>query len=149
MISMQRGLGGVNDFGLMVGELGRAEAMRLLDVSRQQLTAWLKPDARVPRACVLALYWETRWGRSVIDRDRQAEIDLLRAQVRCLAETVGTLRARVKELEIECRSRARAAQSANDRWFSELPRRPRRDDRGHGGHQPPERCGSASAAQIV
>lgn len=134
---MQRGLGGVNDFGLMVGELGRSEVMRLLEVKRQQLTAWLKPDACVPRACVLALFWETRWGRSVIDRDREAEISLLRAQVRCYAETVGTLRARMNELEIECRSGSRGAQSANDRWFAELPRRPSRDNREHGGNQIP------------
>ena len=31
---------------------------------------WLKAD-QAPRAALLALFWETRWGRSAIDADRE------------------------------------------------------------------------------
>ena len=125
MITAQRDLGGPNDFRLMVDELGRAFVIRHLAISRQQLAAWLSPTARVPRASVLALYWETRWGRGLIDSDRQNELDLLRGLVRCHERTLVTLRERVGILEAELRDRARGALSANERWFDETSVRPR------------------------
>jgi hypothetical protein len=78
VITAQRDLGGPNDFRLMVEEIGRTFVIRHLAISRQQLAAWLAPNARVPRASVLALYWETRCGRNLIDSDRHNELDLLR-----------------------------------------------------------------------
>lgn len=125
MITAQRDLGGPNDFRLMVDELGRAFVIRHLAISRQQLAAWLSPTARVPRASVLALYWETRWGRGLIDSDRQNELDLLRGLVRCHERTIVTLRERVGILEAELRDRALGTLSANERWFDETSVRPR------------------------
>ena len=123
MITAQRDLGGSEDFRLMVDELGRAFVIRHLAISRQQLAAWLAPDARVPRASVLALYWETHWGRHLIDSDRQNELDLLRGLAKCHERTIAILRARVAILELELRADAPSASSANERWFDETPDR--------------------------
>lgn len=126
MISAQRDLGGSNDFRMMVDELGRAFVIRHLAISRQQLAAWLLPNAQVPRASVLALYWETHWGRSLIDSDRHNELDLLRGLVRCHKETIATLRQRVAILEAELRVNALVGLSANERWFDCAQSDPRR-----------------------
>ena len=115
MITAQRDLGGSNDFRMMVDELGRAFVIRHLAISRQQLAAWLLPNAHVPRANVLALYWETHWGQNLIDSDRHNELDLLRGLVRCHKETIATLRQRVAILEAELR--VNVGLSANERWF--------------------------------
>ena len=126
MISAHRGLGGSEDFRMMVDELGRTFVMKHLAISRQQLTAWLAPCATVPRANVLALYWESRWGRSLVDSDRETEIGALRSLARCHERTIETLRTRVSELEVEVRSEPGILHSANERWFSEIPSRSRR-----------------------
>ena len=115
MIAAPRQLGGCEDFRLMVDEMGRAWVMRHLAVSRQQVAAWLRPNASVPRAAVLALYWETQYGRSVVDCDHHQEMGLLHTQLAIDRTTIRTLNQRVATLE--CELAESTARSANDRWF--------------------------------
>src|ERR1700739_146585 len=81
MISAPRDLGGLEDFRLMVRELTEDKALKVLKVHRTTLRRWLGGYARVPHCAVLALYWQTHWGRGVIDSDRQYLIHLLNLRI--------------------------------------------------------------------
>jgi hypothetical protein len=148
MITAQGDLGGAGHFQLMVEELGRKFVMAHLAISRQQLAAWLIPDAKVPRASVLALYWETRWGRSLIDSDRETELQLLQGLVECHKVTIQELGARVRILETELRSAAAPPfLSANERWFSQTQQT--QPSRSRSGYDDARWRGSESADMLT
>jgi hypothetical protein len=84
MIAMPKSIGGYNDFKIMVDQLSEERACSILDIHRTTLRRLLKPDAKVPRAYVVALYWETKWGRGQIDSDHLFELQLLHNKINWL-----------------------------------------------------------------
>jgi hypothetical protein len=126
MISADKALGGSEHFRMFVDELGRAFVRSHLGISRQKLTALLAPKAVVPRAYVFALYWESDYGRSVIDSARHHELCLLRQLVQCHENTIAGLSVRIQLLLDEVRqkgARGGLPHSANERWFCQVPSR--------------------------
>lgn len=70
-----------------------------LGVSSATARRWMSCDA-APRAAALALFWETRWGLSVLDAEA---VNLVRSHVglnNALRRENATLRARIARLEL-------------------------------------------------
>jgi len=75
---------GINLFRLFLDELGgKKPVATYLNVDYSTITRWLLED-RVPRAAVLALFWESNYGRSQIFTDQVNEIRQLYARVQLL-----------------------------------------------------------------
>jgi|GEM_PF-7118911 len=84
LLTAPKKLGSIYDFRNMVFQLGEAKALLLLGVHRTTLRRWLSGSVKVPRYAVLALYWETSWGRALVDADRQYIIALMNYQIEYL-----------------------------------------------------------------
>lgn len=69
-----------------------------LDVSPRSLARWTAADA-APRAVMLALFYETNWGFSVLDTTAHNEAMYARAQVQGLERECAMLRGRIARLE--------------------------------------------------
>lgn len=108
---------------MFIDELGGPKRVhKYLGVSERTVWHWLSAG-RAPRAAVLALFWESRWGRSQIFTEQVNEIRLLYRQVCILQDQYQ------KAKDIITGLRAMHAGSANEPLFEELP------DLGH--RQPP------------
>lgn len=84
MISAPKNIYGPNVFKIFVFELGGPKQVsKMLDVNERTVRRWLAEDS-VPKMAVLALYWESRYGRSLIDADHHAEMVLLRGHIQIL-----------------------------------------------------------------
>lgn len=75
-----------------------ARIARHLDVSPRTLHRWTLADD-APRAVLLALFWETRWGASTIDSDLHNAAAVHRAHAAALQSECATLRTRIARLE--------------------------------------------------
>jgi len=114
---------GSNLMRMLIDELGGPKRVcKYLDVTERTVWRWMA-GAPVPRASVLALYWESKYGRSQIFTDQVNEIRLLYRQVCILQDQYQ------KAKDIITGLRAMHAGSANEPLFEELP------DLGH--QQPP------------
>lgn len=71
---------------------------RHLDCSVKTLERWKQAD-QAPRTAMLALFYETRWGHSLIHSTAHNEAVLYRQQVGGLQRENAMLRARVARLE--------------------------------------------------
>lgn len=86
MISAPKNIYGPDVFKRFVFELGGPKRIcKMLDVAERTVWRWLA-DESVPKMAVLALYWETQYGRSLIDSDHHAETALLRGHVQLLQD---------------------------------------------------------------
>lgn len=84
MISAPKNIYGPDVFKIFVHELGGSKRVcKMLDVTERTVWRWLAEDS-VPKMAVLALYWESRYGRSLIDTDHHTEMVLLRGQIQIL-----------------------------------------------------------------
>lgn len=84
MISAPKNIYGPDIFKMFVEELGGPKRVsKMLDVTERTVWRWLA-DGSVPQMAVRALYWETQYGRSLIDTDHHFEVVTLRNQVKCL-----------------------------------------------------------------
>lgn len=111
-----RNICGINCFRMFMDELGGPKAVgKYLGVSERTVHSWLAGDREPPRAAVLALFWESQYGRSHIFTDQVNEIRLLYRQVCLLREQFQRAK------EIVTGLRAMHAGSANEPWFDELP----------------------------
>lgn len=100
---------------LFIDELGGVKRVhKYLGVTERSVNRWLS-TGRAPRAAVLALYWESKWGRSQIFSDQVNEIRLLYRQVCILQDQYQ------KAKDIVTGLRAMHAGSANEPIFEELP----------------------------
>lgn len=88
---------------------------RYLGISERALKRYIKDD-QAPRPVHLALFWETRWGQSILDAEvfnrdqvQRGHIDALQREVHQLRTTVHKLMAMLASGE---------HQAANDPWFS-------------------------------
>lgn len=67
MIRFDKKIGGLEHFQTMINELGRDQSAKFLDIHRTTLDRILAGKTKLPRAYLIALYWETHWGQSVVD----------------------------------------------------------------------------------
>jgi hypothetical protein len=68
---------GPNLFRMFVDELGGVKSVsKFLEATERTVWRWLETE-RIPRSAVLALYWESRYGRSQIFTEQVNEIRLL------------------------------------------------------------------------
>jgi hypothetical protein len=111
MISAPRDMWGSEMFQLLYDQVGRTRALELLGVSPRLLSRWLSGASEVPRCAVLALYWESKWGRSVIASDHHFEVSNLHGMVECLRREIRALWERIAFLE------SGAHYCANDNFF--------------------------------
>lgn len=82
----------------LMGDRSPESVGRFLGVSGLTVRRWLKAD-QAPRAALLALFWETRWGRSALDA--QAE-NLVRSHIglnNALRNENAALKRRIARLE--------------------------------------------------
>jgi len=100
---------------MFIDELGGVKRVhKYLGVTERSVLRWLE-TGRAPRAVVLALYWESKWGRSQIFTDQVNEIRMLYQQLCLLREQYQ------KAKDIVTGLRAMHAGSANEPVFDELP----------------------------
>lgn len=85
MITAPKDIHSVAFFEVMLHELTMPRVLSILDVTERTVYYWLSKE-RVPKAAIHALFWESRYGRSVIDSDHEFEINLMRQQIRILNE---------------------------------------------------------------
>ena len=102
---------GQNAFDLLVDDVGERRATELLEVTRKTLRRWRRGHSVVPRMAVLALYWESTWGRSLIDTTRSSEIEMWRGLAKSLQCDLRKAQQRIEFLQQD------AVRSANDPWF--------------------------------
>lgn len=113
MITAPKDIFGVEFFRIMLHELTMKRVTEMLDVHERTIYQWLSQE-RVPRSASRALFWETRWGRSVIDCDHYTEIDLLRQRIHILERQV------VKAKDIITGLRGMQYGTANEPLFDDL-----------------------------
>lgn len=99
---------------MFVDELGGVKPVaKYLDVHARTVRRWLS-DEKVPRAVVLALFWESQYGRSHINTDQVNEIQQLHQHLRLAQEQYR----RAKDIVTGLRQLH--AGSANEPLFDEL-----------------------------
>lgn len=86
MIRAPKDIFGPNAFRIFLEELGRERVCKMLDIHENTLRRWLRGTSPVPRMAVLALYWETSYGRSLIESDQVNGIRRLARRVDILLE---------------------------------------------------------------
>lgn len=106
---------GPNLLRILVDEIGGVKvAHKYLGISERTMFKWLATD-RAPRAAVLALFWESKYGRSQIFTDQVNEIRILYRKVNVLEEQYQ----RAKDIITGLRSMHTG--SSNEPLFEELP----------------------------
>jgi hypothetical protein len=84
-----------------MADLGRPRpgvVARALGVTERTVYAWQRAGA-APRPAHLALFWESRWGRSVTEAETVNAARWARVEADALRHECATLRARVAYLE--------------------------------------------------
>ena len=88
-------------FSLLLQALGNPpvhEVARFLGVTPRTIYAWRRAD-RAPRAALLALFWESHYGFSALDSDREYRAQVLQSLTDALRNENAMLRARIARLE--------------------------------------------------
>ncbi len=86
---------------LLTRDLG--QVARHLGIARSTLARYRR-TGNAPRVIHLALFWETRWGASVLYCDLVNEHQVQRGLIQALERENATLRDQVLELELEVRT---------------------------------------------
>jgi hypothetical protein len=114
MISAPKNVYGPDIFKMFVHELGGPKLVcKMLDVAERTIWRWLA-EGSVPKMAVRALYWETQYGRSLIDTDHHNERILMHTRIKILEqqfERAARVIAGLKLLN---------AGTANEPYFDEL-----------------------------
>ncbi|AOS79213.1 hypothetical protein Q5W_09675 [Hydrogenophaga sp. PBC] len=78
----------------------RPQVARHLGLSTRTLERY-EAAQQAPRAVMLALFWESRWGRSAADAEAARAADVHRGHAQALANENAALRRRIELLERE------------------------------------------------
>ena len=114
MFSAPKNIYGPNLFELFTKELGGTKKVaKFLDVTEITVKRWIKKGI-VPRAAVLALYWESQYGRSEMFTDQVNEIRMLYRHIDILQ------RQYTRGKDIVTGLRSMQADTANEPYFEEL-----------------------------
>lgn len=115
MIKASKDIRGANLFRTFVHELGGPKLVaNFLEVTERTVWRWLSEES-APRMAVLALYWETGYGKSLIETDQVNEIRLLYARINMMNSQFR----RMKDIVIGLRKMHTG--SANEAFFDDLP----------------------------
>lgn len=110
---------GQNLLTLFIQELGGPRLVaKYLDVNERTVYHWMAKGC-APRSAVLALFWESKYGHSLLSTTLQNEVRLLQGQLRVFASQYQRAKDMVTGL------RALHAGAANEPLFDELPDLPR------------------------
>lgn len=102
---------------MLLDDLGNpppGQLARVLGVSVSTVARWQR-SGKAPRSALLALFWLTRWGRSVVAVDLLNEARTMRALAESRAAQVRALRRRLEMLE-----QATPTGAANSPFFDPL-----------------------------
>jgi len=114
MFSAPKTICGSNLFEIFTDELGGIKKVaKFLDVTEITVKRWIKKGA-VPRAAVLALYWESKYGRSQLFTDQVNDIRLLYRHVQILQSQY------TRAKDIVAGLRRIQVDTANEPYFDEL-----------------------------
>ena len=93
---------GLPPFGWMLHDMqaNRPQVARHLGLSTRTPARYEAADS-APRAVALAMFWETRWGRSAADCEAAHAADVHRGHAQALANENAALRRRIEQLEYE------------------------------------------------
>lgn len=80
MISAPSHVHNVELFRCVVDDVSLTRAAQLLDVKPNTIRQWIAND-RVPKMAAMALFWESKFGRSIIDCDHHTELARAHVQV--------------------------------------------------------------------
>lgn len=106
---------GGNLFKIFAEQVGNpARVAKLLHVTEQTVKRWMGDNSKVPRAAVLALYWETQYGRSQMHTDLLNEMQSLRIHIKAVEGQFKKAKTIVDGL------RRLHTGSANEGYFDEL-----------------------------
>lgn len=109
---------GPNLMRLLMQDMGNAKTIaKYLGVNERTIYTW-KATGRAPRYMVLALFWESKYGHSLLFTTLQNEVSLLHSQLRIFAEQYQRAKDMVTGL------RALHSGAANEPLFAELPNLP-------------------------
>jgi hypothetical protein len=114
MISAPRDMYGANMFRLFYEELGMKRVCKILDVHERSVYRWLHETTPVPKMAVLALYWESMYGRALIDTDHFNEMRMVHGKIRSLEDQIRKQQAIIEGL------RQLQFGTANEPYFEEL-----------------------------
>ncbi len=81
-------------------QANRAQVARHIGVHERTLARYEAAQG-APRAVMLALFWESRWGRSAADAEAARAADVHRGHAQALANENAALRRRIEVLERE------------------------------------------------
>lgn len=98
MISAPRDMWGINCFQIMVDQLSEPRALHILGITKPVLRRYLSGSLKVPRMAVLALFWETPYGRGMIDSDHNFEVQLLHRRIQHLEKKNARIRALLMDM---------------------------------------------------
>jgi hypothetical protein len=114
MLSAPRDMYGAGMFQLFYEELGMQRVCKILDVNERTVSAWVNEVVAVPKMAVLALYWESMYGRATIDVEHSNELRMLYGKIRSLEEELqkrGDVIAGLRQMQYG---------TANEPYFEEL-----------------------------
>ena len=115
MFNATKSIYGINLFVLFMGEFGGpAEVCKYLGVSERTVKNWIS-KGKVPRTAVLALFWESKYGRSEIFADQVTEIRWLYRRVCQLQEQY------IKAKDVVAGLKRLHSGAENEAFFDELP----------------------------
>lgn len=130
MISAPKDIFSPEFFDTMVHELTLARVSKLLGVEQRTVRRWIRTGT-APRMAYLSIFWESRWGRSIIDSDHHNETQLMSQRIRILEGQV------VKAKDIITGLRRMQYGTANEPLYDDL----RDFDHATAGTQPKAQIG--------
>lgn len=84
MLTAPNYIRGPNLFKIFVDELGGPKLVcKFLDVTERTVWRWLAEES-APKMAVLSLFWETQYGRSLVQTDQVNEIRLMYRRIEIL-----------------------------------------------------------------
>lgn len=87
-------------FSTLLDDMGASDAAlcKHLDINERTLRRW-RADDHAPRPVALALFYETRWGRSAVNTRAENDARMFAGLARCYERQNATLSTRVARLE--------------------------------------------------
>lgn len=114
MIAAPKNIYGPNMFKIFVHELGGPKLVcKFLDVAERTVWRWLAEES-APKMAVLALFWETKYGKSLVNTDQVNEIRQLYLRIRILESQY------TRAKDIVAGLRRLHTGTANEAYFDEL-----------------------------
>jgi hypothetical protein len=106
---------GPNLFKMFVDELGGPKLVcKFLDVTERTIWRWLAEES-APKMAVLSLFWETKYGRSMVHTDQVNEIRLMYRRIEILQDQY----ARAKDIITGLRQLQ--YDTANEPYYDAMP----------------------------